>query len=92
MTSAFYGGESPGPREDLEEERTPAGIREYAEIEGLVGEEYALLEKPAEERSKAQHHRLREIEEQLDRVWHKLEERAEKRGLPGTHKHDSGGA
>jgi hypothetical protein len=92
MTSAFYGGDSPGPREDLEAERTPAGIREYAEIEGLVGEEYALLEVPAHERSEAQHHRLRQIEEHLDQVWHKLEERAERRGLPGTHKHESGGS
>jgi hypothetical protein len=90
MTSAFYGGEAPDPRGELEAEREPAGVREYAEIEGLVGEEYALVEKPAEERSAAEHHRLRDIQEQLDRVWHKLEERAEKRGLPGTHKRESG--
>ena len=91
MTSDFPAGEAPTPREDLLAEREPEGVREYAEIEGLVGEEYALVEKPAEERSAAEHHRLRDIQEQLDRVWHKLEERAEKRGLPGTHKHDSGG-
>lgn len=70
-------------------EREPAGLREYAEIEGLVGEEYALLEVPEHERSRAQHHRLREIEEHLDESWEHLKKRAEARGLPGTHRHES---
>jgi hypothetical protein len=49
-----------------------------ARIEGLVGEEHALLLIPAEKREKHQHERLRAISEELDRVWEKLRERAER--------------
>jgi hypothetical protein len=48
----------------------------FARIEGLVGEEYALLQLPAEERTDEHHERLRSIGAELDRVFEKLRERA----------------
>jgi hypothetical protein len=52
----------------------------FARIEGLVGQETALLRIPAEERTGEQHDRLRSIAGELDRVWEKLRERAERLG------------
>jgi hypothetical protein len=49
-----------------------------ARIEGLVGEEDALLRIPARERSAPQHDRVRAIGEELDRIWATLRERAER--------------
>jgi uncharacterized protein DUF2630 len=51
----------------------------FARIEGLVGEEEALLRIPAHERSDQHHERLRSIGAELDRVWDKLRERAARR-------------
>ena len=48
----------------------------FARIEGLVGEEDALLKIPAHERTGEQHERLRSIGAELDRVWEKLRHRA----------------
>lgn len=59
---------------------TPRGVEAYAHIEGLVGQEAALLEVPEDKRSQEQHERLRAIREELDRVWERLRERAERRG------------
>jgi hypothetical protein len=56
----------------------------FARIEGLVGEEDALLRIPAHERSGEQHQRLRSIAEELDRVWEHLRDRIERRGGPAT--------
>lgn len=50
----------------------------FARIEGLVGEEEALLRIPARQRSRDQHERLRSIAAELDRVWEKLRDRAER--------------
>jgi hypothetical protein len=50
----------------------------FARIEGLVGQEQALLLIPAEKRTDHQHERLRSIAEELDRAWEKLRERAER--------------
>lgn len=55
---------------------TPQGMEAYARIEGMVGEEQELLEIPAHERSERHHARLREIGEELDRIWKRLENRA----------------
>jgi hypothetical protein len=52
----------------------------FARIEGLVGQEAALLSIPAEERSDHQRSRLRSIGEELDRAFDKLRERAERLG------------
>ena len=56
----------------------PAEAGLFARIEGLVGQEHALLQIPADKRSEHQHERLRAISEELDRVWDKLRERAER--------------
>jgi hypothetical protein len=50
----------------------------FARVEGLVGEERALLALPAKDRSDAQHERLRSIGDELDRMWETLRERAER--------------
>jgi hypothetical protein len=62
----------------------------FARIEGLVGQEDALLRIPAQERTEEQHERLRSIARELDRVWEKLRERAER--LAGAHKAAGGEA
>ena len=55
----------------------------FARIEELIGEEHALLLIPAAERRRREHERLREIEDQLDRIWEKLRERSGRRGRRG---------
>jgi hypothetical protein len=50
----------------------------FARIEGLAGEEDALLRIPARERSREQNDRLGSIGAELDRAWEKLRERAER--------------
>jgi hypothetical protein len=74
----FGGLEQPRGPDDLAPE--PADLKLFARIEGLVGEEVALLTIPAHERSQHQHDRLRAITAELDRVWEKLRERAERHG------------
>jgi hypothetical protein len=61
---------------------TPSHDRDlgvYEHIEGLVGEEEALLSIPPEERKPHHHHRLREIESVLDRLHEAVQRRAHKR-------------
>jgi hypothetical protein len=57
-----------------------------ARIEGLVGQEDALLRIPAHERTDQDHERLRSIGAELDRVFEKLRGRAGRatRGEPAT--------
>jgi hypothetical protein len=50
----------------------------FARVEGLIGEEDALLMIPAKERTQEQHDRLRAIREELDRVLDALRRRAER--------------
>jgi hypothetical protein len=52
----------------------------FARIEDLIDEEYALLLIPATERGRRDHERLHEIEDQLDRIWETLRERARRLG------------
>ncbi len=73
--------------EGLEPQRGPqdfvpgsSDIELFAHVEGLVGEEAALLAIPAKDRSQHHHDRLKAIGEELDRVFEKLRERAERRG------------
>jgi hypothetical protein len=54
----------------------PANLSLFARIEGLVGEEDALLAIPARERSDGQHARLRAIGTELDGIFDTLRERA----------------
>jgi hypothetical protein len=58
------------------EPEPPANLSLFAHVEGLVGEENALLAIPERERSAGQHARLREIAAELDRVFETLRERA----------------
>jgi hypothetical protein len=54
----------------------------FARIEGLTGEEHALLQVPGDQRTTAQHDRLHAIARELDRAWDKLRERAERLARP----------
>ena len=63
--------ELPGDKADV-----PADLGLFARVEGLVGEEKALLEIPARERSRRQQDRLREVGAELDRIWEALRARA----------------
>ncbi|MGZ6575845.1 MAG: DUF2630 family protein, partial [Solirubrobacteraceae bacterium] len=54
----------------------PPELELFARIEGLVGEEAALLAIPRRARKREQRNRLREISAELDRIWEKLQERA----------------
>jgi hypothetical protein len=72
------------PRPRGERDLTPGrpDLELFARIEGLCGEEAALLAIPAKERSRQQRDRLRTIASELDRAWQLLRERAERLGLP----------
>ena len=59
----------------------PDELELFARIEGLVGEEAALLTVPREHRRQNQHERLHAISDQLDRIWATLRGRAERLGL-----------
>jgi hypothetical protein len=61
----------PGDRADVS-----ADLGLFARIEGLVGEEKALLEIPARERTRQQRDRLRDVGAELDRIWESLRARA----------------
>ena len=66
----------------------PYELELFARIEGLVGEEAALLTVPRED-APEQHERLRAISNELDRIWASLRERAEGLGLD-SHPHSGG--
>jgi hypothetical protein len=76
--TGFVGWDDAEAREEIADERVPGQpeLGAYEHLEGLVGEEEALLKIPAEERSEHQHHRLRELGEELDRVFEKLHVRS----------------
>ena len=67
----------------------PDELELLARIEGLVGEEAALLTVPREHRRQEQHERLRAISDELDRIWASLRGRAERLGLD-SHPHNGG--
>jgi hypothetical protein len=62
----------------------PADMDLFARIEGLKGEEDALLRIPVAERTGEHHDRLRVIGEELDRIWESLRERAHRRAAPAS--------
>jgi hypothetical protein len=74
-------GIAPRPRgaDDLTPDQPELDL--FARIEGLCGEEAALLAIPANERNQQQRDRLRAIADELDRAWRLLRERAERLGL-----------
>jgi hypothetical protein len=73
--NVFPGWEQPHTNEELASEPEELGV--FARIEGLIGQEAALLEIPARERTAEQRERLATITHELDDVWEKLRERAE---------------
>jgi len=58
----------------------PEGLKAYSRMEGLVGEEKALLAMAEEQRREEHRERLREVTEELDQIWERLRERAERLG------------
>jgi hypothetical protein len=91
MSSVFPGAEA--PRGITPPDPIPEDVRLFSAIEGLVGEEHALLLIPEHQRSGAQRERLRAVTEQLDRIWEKLRERADSHGVrPGVAPGDAGAA
>jgi hypothetical protein len=58
----------------------PPELQLFARIESLVGEEARLLAEPLESRRREQRERLRVIADELDRIWEKLRERAQRLG------------
>lgn len=79
--TGYVGWDDPHAREEIAPERVPGRpeLGLFARIEGLLGEEKALLAIPAKERSGRQHNRLRELTAELDRVWEKLRDRERSR-------------
>jgi hypothetical protein len=82
--TGYLGEDRPREREAIAPDLAPQspGVQLFARIERLCGEEDALLRVPAKDRSNQQESRLREIGAELDRVWEKLRERAERLGRP----------
>jgi Protein of unknown function (DUF2630) len=56
----------------------PPELSLFARIEGLAGEESAILAVPLHERSREQRERLHAVSAELDRIWEMLRERAER--------------
>lgn len=72
----------------VDEELPPisSDLKYFARIEDLIGEEAALLLIPAKGRNKHQRERLITIAAELDKLWDRLRERAERlahRAPPG---------
>jgi hypothetical protein len=71
----------PGPESELAKARAAADATDvtyFSHIEDLVGEEAALLAIPAHEREPHHHERLHAIASDLDRIFEKLHERAQR--------------
>ena len=78
--SVFPGSELPRtPNEAPHDE-----IALFARIEGLIGEEAALLAIHDRERTEEEDGRLRRISDELDRIWESLRRRTESRHAGGT--------
>jgi hypothetical protein len=76
MNTLGFTGAPRWRKEDLSP--IPDELKLFARIEHLVGEEAALLAVPAEQRRQEQRERLRAIAEELDRIWERLRDRAER--------------
>lgn len=78
--SVFPGWELSGTPNDKPDNE----ISLFARIEGLIGEEGALLAIPTRERTEEEDARLRRISDELDRIWESVRRRAESRHAGGT--------
>jgi hypothetical protein len=78
--TVYPGWDDAQAREESAPERMPDNpeLRMFARIEGLVGEEEALLKIPARERTSEQEGRVQELGERLDRLFDRLRQRAER--------------
>jgi hypothetical protein len=77
MMAAFPGGEPPPT-----EPEPPEELRAYTLAEHMVGEEYALLQIPHDDRSPEQQARLGVLGRELDRLRDLLRARADALGRP----------
>jgi hypothetical protein len=75
---SLYAQSGVPPRDVKDLSPIPQELELFARIEGLVGEEAALLAEPLERRRQEQRERLHAISTELDRIWEKLQERAER--------------
>ena len=89
MSIYAQAGVKPDETKDLSP--IPEELRLFARIEGLVGEEAALLAIPREERKREEHERLRAISAELDRIFKTLGERAHRLRRDGGAAHGESG-
>ncbi len=68
----------------------PPELQLFARIENLVGEEARLLAIPLQRRREVHHERVREISQELDRIWEMLRERAGRLGKDQASRGTSG--
>ena len=80
---SIYGQAGIPPRTAEDLSSIPYELRLFARLEGLVGEEAALLAIPHEKRRRDQHERLRAMSAELDRISEMLRERAHRLGREG---------
>jgi hypothetical protein len=80
MTLPHAATDQPPPRREVP---VDPSLELLARIEGLVGEEYALLAIPENDRTPKQNDRLREITDELDHVFVALKQRAARLGHRG---------
>ena len=73
---SIYGQAGVPPRAADDVSPIPDELKLFARIEGLVGEEAALLAIPRKERRREERERLRAISGELDRIFEALRERA----------------
>lgn len=73
---SIYGPAGIPPRTADDLSPIPDELKLFARIEGLIGEEAALLAIPRKERRREEHERLRAISAELDRIFKTLGERA----------------
>jgi hypothetical protein len=66
-------------RAEVHEPELPEELRTFARIEGLMGQEHALLLIPAEKRTDRERRLLKAVTAELDRIVEKLKERSEPR-------------
>ncbi|SRR5258705_14020681 len=73
--TAFPGSELPRTSDEINPSLPEKELD--ARVEGAIGQEIALLDIPARQRTPAEHDRLHEIGVELDRIFDRLRERAE---------------
>jgi hypothetical protein len=75
---SFYPQAGVPPQDVKDLSPIPPELSLFARIEGLVGEEAAILAVPLHERSREQRERLHAVSAELGRIWETLRERTER--------------